>query len=149
MAPGIALPILAAAASPAAEATGAPPGAAAPAAPQPETRPGAASAPPRIDRPAPDFALSDLRGILVESAYGSRPVTVVHFWATWCVPCMLDIPELNRLAATYEPAGAAVYAVALSSGTAGELRQLERAYDIRHRVLLGDQAIANALGGFE
>jgi hypothetical protein len=62
---------------------------------------------------------------------------------------MVEIPELNRLAATYEPAGAAVFAVALSSGTAGELRQLERAYNIHHRVLLGDQAIAGAFGGVE
>lgn len=96
---------------------------------------------------APEFKLLDLRGNTVESDYGSRPVTVVHFWATWCVPCMREIPEMNRIASTYEPSGAALFAVALSSGSAGDLRQLERAYDIRHRVLVGEERLATDFGG--
>jgi len=96
---------------------------------------------------APPFTLPDLRGSMVASSYGSRPVTIVHFWASWCVPCMREIPDLNRFAAVYEPRGAAFYAVALSSGSAGEVRQIARAYEIRHTVLVGDGATARAFGG--
>ncbi len=34
---------------------------------------------------------------------GSRlaPVTVLHFWATWCPPCIVEIPALQRLAAEF------------------------------------------------
>ena len=99
-----------------------------------------------LDRPAHDFALTDLRGLIVESAYPSRPVTVVHFWASWCVPCMREIPELNRLAERYEPAGAAIFAVAMESGSAGELRQIEKTYEIRHHVLVGDDRVARGFG---
>lgn len=97
--------------------------------------------------PAPDFSLPDLHGGLVESGYLSRPVTVVHFWASWCVPCMREIPELNRLAEQYEPSGAALYAVAIGSGSAGDLRQIEKSFSIHHRVLIGDDRVARSFGG--
>lgn len=114
--------------------------------------PGNRGAPPPVqgppDRmPAPTFRLLDPRGNPVDSAYDSRPVTVVHFWASWCIPCMREIPEMNRMAAAYEPRGAALFAVALYSGKAGDLRQLEKAYDIRHRVLLGEERLATNFGG--
>jgi thiol-disulfide isomerase/thioredoxin len=96
---------------------------------------------------APEFHLVDLRGNTIDSDYGARPVTIVHFWASWCVPCMREIPDLNRMAAIYEPSGAALFAVALSSGSAGDLRQLERAYNIRHRVLVGNERLATDFGG--
>jgi hypothetical protein len=59
---------------------------------------------------------------------------------------MQEIPELNRLAERYEPSGAAIYAVAIGSGSAGDLRQVERAFHIRHRVLIGDENVARAFG---
>ena len=112
----------------------------------PSEAPGApAREPPR----APEFLLQDLRGNTVASLYAARPVTVVHFWASFCIPCIREIPELNRLAATYEPLGAAIYAISSDDATAAELRQLERAYGIRHRVLVADRTVIGAFGGLE
>jgi thiol-disulfide isomerase/thioredoxin len=72
---------------------------------------------------------------------------MVHFWATWCVPCIRDIPELNRLAAAYEPAGARILAVALDTATPGELRQIAKLYGIRYTVLIGTGEVAQGFGG--
>lgn len=102
---------------------------------------------PSQPRPAPSFTLPDIHGTLVNSAYSSREITMVHFWASWCVPCMREIPVINRLAASYEPAGAAIFAVAMSSGEAGDLRQLARAYDVRHTILLGTEELGSKFGG--
>ncbi len=38
-------------------------------------------------------------------------VVLVNFWATWCAPCLREIPELNRLARDYEDQGVVVLSV--------------------------------------
>lgn len=45
---------------------------------------------------APDFELADLNGETVRlSDFRGRPV-ILNFWATWCAPCRLEMPELQR-----------------------------------------------------
>ncbi|MFQ5858075.1 MAG: TlpA family protein disulfide reductase [Anaerolineae bacterium] len=54
---------------------------------------------PRIGQPAPDVTLSDLQGqSLTLSELRGRPV-VINFFATWCVPCRIEMPLLQ---AAYE-----------------------------------------------
>jgi thiol-disulfide isomerase/thioredoxin len=54
----------------------------------------------RPRRPAPALALSDARG--KAQSLGQGRVTLVNFWATWCPPCVQEIPSMNRLAASYD-----------------------------------------------
>ncbi len=51
---------------------------------------------PPSEGPAPAFELSDLEGQTVALATLSEPVVVLNFWATWCGPCVAEIPELNE-----------------------------------------------------
>ncbi len=51
--------------------------------------------------PAPALALRDLDGELRRLADFRGRVTLVNFWATWCPPCVEEVPSLNRLAERY------------------------------------------------
>ena len=56
---------------------------------------------PVVGNPAPDFALEDLSGRTVRlSALRGRPV-LINFWATWCPPCLKEMPEIERFYARY------------------------------------------------
>jgi cytochrome c biogenesis protein CcmG, thiol:disulfide interchange protein DsbE len=52
--------------------------------------------PRQIGRPAPDFTISDGGRSLQLSTYRGK-VVLLNFWASWCAPCILEIPSLNQL----------------------------------------------------
>ena len=52
--------------------------------------------PTQLGRPAPDFTLDDGGRSLQLRAYRGK-VVVLNFWATWCAPCIEEIPSLNEL----------------------------------------------------
>src|SRR5262245_42678600 len=51
------------------------------------------------DPALPEITLADERGSAVELGSRLGPNTLVHFWATWCPPCIGEIPQLDRLQA--------------------------------------------------
>ncbi|HYG63856.1 MAG TPA: MBL fold metallo-hydrolase [Thermoanaerobaculia bacterium] len=67
----------------------------------------------------PDFAVTALdgKGWRISQLKGS--VVVLSSWATWCVPCVEELPDLNRLAEKY--AGAPVRFLAVASDTAEQV----------------------------
>ena len=58
-----------------------------------------------LGKPAPAFELPTLDGGTVDSADWRGEVVVVNFWASWCVPCREEAPELEAFAQRWEDRG--------------------------------------------
>jgi thiol-disulfide isomerase/thioredoxin len=56
----------------------------------------------RIDRPAPSFALRDTQDRLWRLADLSGKVVLLNFWATWCGPCLAELPHYQKLVEEYK-----------------------------------------------
>jgi len=66
-------------------------------------------------REAPPFELETLDGdTLTLAALDSVPVILMNFWASWCGPCKVEIPDLMALHQTYGPKGFMVLGVTVN-----------------------------------
>jgi peroxiredoxin len=54
------------------------------------------SHPPRIGNAAPDFTITDSQRTVSLNQFRGKPV-VLNFWATWCPPCIEEMPSLVQL----------------------------------------------------
>lgn len=78
-------------------------------------------------RPTPDAAVETMDGAPIALADLRGRVAVVNFWATWCAPCVEEMPSLDRLSASLDPAQAVVVAISGDRGGAKVVRPfLER-----------------------
>jgi len=62
---------------------------------------------------APDFQLPALTGPPVELSALRGHLVLVNFWATWCAPCVAEMPSLDRLHRRLRDEGLVVLAVAV------------------------------------
>lgn len=62
----------------------------------------------------PTLRLRDLDGVehALPEIYAGRPI-LINLWASWCAPCLAELPELDRYAAAQGPNGTQVVGIAL------------------------------------
>jgi thiol-disulfide isomerase/thioredoxin len=73
---------------------------------------------PGSGEPAPPLVLRDLDGNEVRLASFRGRTVVVNFWATWCAPCVAEMPSLERLRERFRSEGLEVLAVNLQENAA-------------------------------
>jgi len=77
---------------------------------------------------APDFKVVDLASgdsVSLRERYRNT-VTLVNVWATWCVPCRLEMPSMQRAYARLKPRGFRIAAVSVDEGPSEDVRKFAR-----------------------
>jgi thiol-disulfide isomerase/thioredoxin len=64
-------------------------------------------------RLAADFALPDLAGKTVRLSNFKDRVVLVDFWATWCIPCLEELPDLKALYAKHKERGFVIVGISI------------------------------------
>ncbi len=95
----------------------------------------AADAPLEIGRPAPAYAVKSLAGDAVSLAGLRGNVVLLNAWATWCVPCRVEIPQIRALHARYGREGLHVIGVSLDeSDSAAAILAFVKQYDMKYQI---------------
>lgn len=104
---------------------------------------GPRGAPPVAGNPAPDWEGRSLEGEMVRLDDLRGQIVVLNVWATWCAPCVREMPALEALHREYGPRGVTVIGASVDRGSArGAVRSFVEDHDISFLILLDpDQSI--------
>jgi len=105
------------------------------------------TAPAQNLRPVPSFDLESMDGARFNSKALEGKVALVDFWATWCAPCIAEIPQWNNLYARYRDKGFVVLGVTIRSGWASDIKPDVKKLKIVYPVVVGDDHVEHTFGG--
>jgi thiol-disulfide isomerase/thioredoxin len=97
-----------------------------------------------VGNPIPDFSVTSLEGKTINKDSLKGEVVVLNFWASWCTPCMREIPELKELAANSK---ARVVGIALDETGLETVKPFVEAHQINYTVAVGTQELFQQFNG--
>ena len=97
---------------------------------------------------AAEFVIDTVDGTTMRSEELRGRVVVLDFWATWCGPCVAEIPGYNAMHADLSDRGVTLLGIAVASGSRDDVSEFARepAHRIRFPVAVGTAEIQRAFG---
>ena len=98
-----------------------------------------------LNRPAPDFMLQDIDGNrFYLSAHKGKPV-LLNFWSVHCVPCLKEMPQLQKLWSRYKDEKVVVTGICTDPGESSYLLELLKGMNIDYPILIdNDHSVGKA-----
>ena len=96
---------------------------------------------------APDFTLPDLNGKAFSLSELEGKVVILNFWATWCPPCVMEIPHFIDLYKEYKGQGLEVVGVSMDRGGVKVVKSFVKKNEMTYPVVIGNQKVAEDYGG--
>lgn len=103
------------------------------------------SRPPRIGTAAPDFTVQDSQNKVTLSQFHGQ-VVVLNFWATWCAPCVEEIPSLVEMQRRMKAKGVTVLAVSVDVDE-GAYKQFVKDHNVNLMTVRDPSGKSNGLYG--
>ncbi|MGQ4810532.1 Thiol-disulfide oxidoreductase ResA [Candidatus Entotheonellaceae bacterium PAL068K] len=100
---------------------------------------------PRVGQPLADFTLPDLQGQPVQLSALRGRVVFLNVWATWCPPCVEEMPTIQRLYDQLHEHGLTVLTISLDALGVQVVAPFMRNYQLTFPALLDTQGIVERL----
>ena len=101
--------------------------------------------PAQTGQVAPDFTVAD-GATSIHLANFRGKVVLLNFWATWCEPCLAEIPRFSAWQQRYGPSGLQILGVAMDDELQA-VRQLAQRDHLAYPVIMGDAQLGQLYGG--
>ena len=98
---------------------------------------------------APDFRLKSFSGKWLQLSDFRGKVIILDFWATWCPPCIKEIPHFVELSRKYADPGLVILGISLDRGGRSVLSGFINKYKVNYPILIADGKVDKVYGGIQ
>ena len=85
---------------------------------------------------APDFTLPAMNDSMYTLSKLEGKVVLINFWATWCGPCRMEIPEFNEMHKSYHEKGLEILGISVSDNKK-QLKNFAKSFAVDYPLLYG------------
>ena len=92
----------------------------------------------------PDLSFKDIHGKTIRLSDFRGQVLLLNFWATWCVPCRAEIPDLVKKQRRYRIRGLRILGITYPPEQRSEVRSFTRKFKMNYPVIIGSKETKQA-----